>query len=278
MHFLRVLLLFLFSALFFSCSNSSPHVSTFAYDLEVYASEQAKEKVILCLHGFGGNYRVGHAVAPFFKGKATVISFNLPDHDKHSGEFDPHDTVFGTINELLPVLYMLKQTIIDEGIGQLALYGFSAGGAAAINCISVLNTSIYDQELKMLGIRQKEKKKILEVLQRGDIILDTPLKSIEEIVAVHGKTQELEVIGERYLRNGMNPIESLKNWENLSLNVWVHFQMPDEVLSNRDDGLFVETIKKYNRGQTQVLIGYESGHQLPHPELWDSYLQKTTLF
>ena len=72
----------------------------------------------------------------------------------------------------------------------------------------------------------------------------------------------------------MNPIDSLKFWKGLSLNVLVHFQIPDEVVSNRDDALFVETLKSFNEGNTDVLIGSDTGHKLPHASLWEYYIQK----
>ncbi len=268
-----LLILFIFS----SCSTPVQNPPSFAYDLHLSSFEGSREKAIICFHGFGGDYRVAHTVEPFFKGKATVISFNFPDHGKRSGFFDPGRSSFGTIDEILPALYVLKQTIIDRGCRQVCLYGFSAGGAALVNCLSVLSNSCYDLDLRGIGIREAEKKRILKVLEKGDIILDTPLKSMDELVAFYGMTKELEVISARYRENKMDPIESIKNWKNLSLNILIHFQVPDEVLSNRDDQVFIERVKKYNLGKTDVLIGYDSGHLLPHISLWEYYLQKIKL-
>ena len=111
----------------------------------------------------------------------------------------------------------------------------------------------------------------------GDVILDTPLKSIDELVSLYGNTQELEVIGKRFRDNEMDPIYSLKYWQGLSLNVLVHFQVPDEVVSNRDDALFVETLKSYSRGNVDVLVGSDTGHKLPHASLWEYYIQKKSV-
>ncbi len=41
----------------------------------------------------------------------------------------------------------------------------------------------------------------------------------------------------------MEPIDALEGLENLSLHIVVYFQNPDEVLSNRDDEVFIERLK-----------------------------------
>ena len=280
MRFLRLVTLCAISLVFSSCSDSSRNNNTpaFGYDLHMSSIEGPRDAAVICFHGLGGDYRVAHSVAPFFKGKASIISFNFPDYGKRSGLLDQGKTYFGTIDEILPALYVLKQTIIDQGFRKVCLYGFSAGGAALVNCLSALSSSTYDLHLRSIGIREAEKKKILKVLAQGDIILDTPLKSIDELVALYGMTKELELIGARYQKNEMDPIESIKKWKDLSLNILVHFQVPDAVVSNRDDELFLQAIKRHNQGTTSVLIGSDTGHSLPHPSLWDYYLKNNKTF
>lgn len=274
MRIVRVFSVFLLVFFAFSCSDSRRKAPAFTYDLHLSYQDGAKDFAVICFHGFGGDYRVGESVEPFIQTKATLVSFNFPDYGKRSGFLDPNQTSFGTIEEILPALYVLKQTVIDKNFNKVCLYGFSAGAAAAVNCISVLNTSLQDSALQRIGIYEAEKKKILSALQAGDVILDTPLKSIDELVALYGNTQELEVIGKRFHDNGMDPIHSLKYWQGLSLNVLVHFQVPDEVVSNRDDALFVETLKNCGKVNVDVLIGSDTGHKLPHASLWEYYMRK----
>ncbi len=278
MFFLHFLSLFSIALFAFSCSSTTQKKSPFVYDLHLFSDQDSQKNAVICFHGFGGDYRIGNTVKPFFLEKATVISFNFPDYGKSSGFLDKEQTSFGTIEEILPALYVLKQSIVDKGFNRVCLYGFSAGGAALINCLSVLNSSSYDKELKKIGILAQDKKKILEVISQGDIILDTPLKSIDEIIALYGMTPELAVIGLRYQENGMDPIESLKKWNNLFLNILVHFQVPDKIVSNRDDELFIELLKKHNGGKISVLIGSDTGHSLPHYSLWDYYLKNPNCF
>lgn len=242
----------------------------FDYDLHLTYFMENSPKTMICFHGMGGDYRVAEHIHG--RVSETLISFNFPDHGFIPGVSDITKTTFGTINELLPALYVLKKAIIDEGRGQVNLYGFSAGGGALINTLKVLNSSTYDVDLAKIGITSAEKALILDVIQRGHIILDTPLKSIAEIVAFRGATDDLMAARKRYHENGMEPIESIEQLDNLALNIVVHFQNPDETLSNRDDELFIDRLKKHNtKGTTTVIIESDAGHRLPHPSLWRYY-------
>ena len=47
--------------------------------------------------------------------------------------------------------------------------------------------------------------------------------------------------------------------------------MPDEVLSNRDDALFVVRLSQVNgTGNTSLSVG-QGGHAQPHLALWETY-------
>ena len=262
------------------CSSCNKKTSKpqFNYDLHLTTTEGDPTKAVICLHGFGGDYTIANSVYPYFQDKATVISFNFPDYGKAVGHFDPTLTSFGSIEEILPALYVLRHAIVDRGISHVCLYGFSAGGAALINLLYVLSTSAFDDKLIEVGIGAKEKMHILQVIAKGDVILDTPLKSMDEIISVHGLTSDLKVIAKRYRENGMEPIESITKWKNLSLQVLIHFQVPDEVLSNIDDDRFLNLLHKYNLGSTKTLMGSEAGHFLPHSKLWEHYLESSSIF
>lgn len=248
-------------------SNLSATALPFAYDLHLTLTPGDSSKIMICAHGMGGNYTIANSINI----DKTLVSFNFPDHDYHTRLIKARKTSFGTIDELLPFLYVIKECVIIDGNNEIDLYGFSAGGGAVVNVLAVLNTSRYDDRLKEIGIEQEEKETILQAIQKGQIILDTPLKSLEEIIAYRGPLKELTLIAKRYKKNDMIPIESLKYLQGLSLNVIVHFQNPDEVLSNRDDQLFFDTLKHYNSlGTTRLITGHDHGHSLPHPSLWNN--------
>jgi len=111
---------------------------------------------------------------------------------------DYSKATFGTIKELLPAFYILKKHVLDKKQEAVDLYGFSAGGGAIVNLLSILNSDRYIKELKQIGIGRNEKIKLLNAIQKGIVILDVPLKSIEEIIEARGNTKEFEFLANNY--------------------------------------------------------------------------------
>ncbi|MDP1880901.1 MAG: hypothetical protein Q8K60_08175 [Parachlamydiaceae bacterium] len=241
----------------------------FSYDLHLKVKPGNSDRVMIMAHGMGGDYRIQE----FIPVKDTLVSFNFPDYSYGFRTIEAKKTTFGTIQELLPLLYVIKTVVIDQSHSKVDLYGFSAGGGAIINAIGVLNTNRFDNELQTIGINQNEKVILLDVIQKGIIILEVPLKSIQEIIDYRkGNNQDLIVMQKRYQLNDMEPIYSLKYLKGLVLNIIVYFQNPDEVLSNRDDQMFYNQLKEINaNGTTKLIIGHGGGHVSTHPELWKYY-------
>jgi hypothetical protein len=64
----------------------------------------------------------------------------------------------------------------------------------------------------------------------------------------------------------------------LSLRVLVYFETPDEALSNRDDALFIDRLRAFNKGGTvQAFSGNNGGHATYHKALWKAYLAEKSL-
>lgn len=250
--------------------NVSPD---FQYDLHLIEIHKGGKDLMICFHGMGGDYRIVNDIEPYLPG-VNLVGFNFPDFGKFPHQFNPHESSFGTVKELLPAIYVLDKYLAKHSYEKVILYGYSAGGAALLNSLIVLNGNEYNKQLNEIGISVKRKKQILQVIQNAWIILDTPLKSIDEVLERHGMTEHVRVLGSRYRDHHMVPIENTHKIGDLSLKILVHFQNPDEVLSNRDDDLFIEKLKKYNSGETLVLKGTGEGHMQPHPTLWKYYLEK----
>lgn len=214
-------------------------------------------RTMICCHGYGGNYEIANKL----KGtsQTTLVSFNFPDHDT----VDHDKACFGSLQELTPALQLLKKYVVDDGLTSIDLYGFSAGGGAVVNMLAVLET--YD--LSSIGLSLSDNEQILEALRRGYIILDTPLKSLEEIIEGRGRLPDLEKMAKIYKDNNLRPIDStliLKNF-----NIIVFFQNPDHILYNRDDDLFIERLQSANN--VTVIIADEGGHNAIHHSLWSHY-------
>jgi hypothetical protein len=259
--------------LLFSLSYAQP----FDYDLHLTTLDGTNSRTMICFHGSGANYKIAHDLKKLGL-ESTLISFNFPDHDLWKKFFSLNNTTFGTIDELLPAFYVLKKIVIDRGLEVIDLYGFSAGGGVVINLIALLNSSLYDAHLQQIGITNREKERLLAAIQNGHIILDTPLKSVEEIIEFRGSSNDFEKVAKNYRDNGLRPLDTLFYLEGLSLDIILHFQNPDDMIYNRDDELYIDRLTKANSlGKTSVVIADDGGHLAPHHSLWKHYSQKIAL-
>lgn len=246
--------------------------SMFGYDLHLSYFPDSKDRAMICCHGYGDNYEIALSLQKLGCIKATLVSFNFPEYDiKQRRSYDPHTSSFGSIDEVLPALYAMKHAL-EKGYTTLDLYGFSAGGGAVINILSILNSINYDAELEKIGVRAAQKNALLTAIQNGIVILDTPLKSIEEIIAHRGSNEELEILALCYRENNLRPIDSIFNLKGLSIKVLLHFQKTDEVLSNRDDDLYIERLHQVlPKESITLVIGEDGGHMTTHSSLWNQY-------
>lgn len=245
----------------------SPHPFNYDLGVKVLPASEPNANVMICCHGMCSDNRIGDVMRTYPSIKDNhLVSFNFPDHGMSDDAYNPNKTTFGTIEELLPILYILKKIVVDAHIEAVNLYGFSAGGGAVINVVAALNSNI---DLRRVGISPEDKLQILSAIQKGRIILDCPLKSIEEIMAFRGSSYNMKVLAQRYQHNEMRPIDAVQKLSNL--NIVLHFQSPDEVLSNRDDALFVQRLREANaQGTTLVIVGNEGGHNAYHASLWQA--------
>ena len=247
--------------------------SPFKYPIgiKVIPSSQANAEVMICFHGFGGSNYIADILRSHAAIHEHLVSFNFPDYNIFATGYDLSKIAYGTVQELLPGIYVIKKCVIDGNMSAINLYGFSAGAGAIVNILATLNSSRFDKELQQIGITQEDKEKMLAAIQKGYIIFNCPLRSVEEIIDYRGSSPDLDFMAKRYRDNKLRPIDSLKGLEKLKLNVLVHFQVPDNILSNRDDQLFIQQLREYNKGNTCVVIGNDGGHNVYHASLWKIY-------
>lgn len=201
---------------------------------------------------------------------------DFPDRNLFELQIPHNKTTFGSIQELLSVIYLLKNLVVDVQVQKVNIYGFSAGAGALVNTLEVLNTSKYDQQLKKIGVSSHDKIEILKAISQGWILLDAPLKSMDEIMDEIKQDADTKIVTERYRTNDMRPIDSIKKLKGLTLNVIVYFETPDEILSNRDDDLYASLLKQNNpNGNNIVIKGSSGGHIGYHVALWRMWQGKT---
>lgn len=247
---------------------------TYNLGIKIIPAKKTDAPVTICCHGYGHNNQIVQAVYSAHALPTHLVGFNFPDYNI-TDAVDHTKSTFGTINELLPLLYILKRCVVDFGLNTINLYGFSAGGGAVVNTLATLNQSTYDTELATVGITPAIKKQIIKALEQGIIILDCPVKSISEIIELRGKSAILTILDARYTQNNMQPINALHQLTGLKLNILLYFQNPDEILGNRDDQLFAQRLQKANLGTTTIVIGNNGGHNTYHASLWDRYKKLT---
>ncbi len=228
--------------------------------------------ITITLHGSGDNKEHGRNLKKNESLLGPVMIFNFPDHDIPDwNTYDFQKSTFGTIDELLPVIFLLKQCL-DFGIKKITLYGFSAGGGALINVLAVLNSEKYSEELKRIGVTQQDRKAIIDSLRNGLIILDCPLRSVDEIIDFRGASSDMLILAKKYRDNDMRPIDSLAGLHDLGLNILLHFKNEDEVFSDRDVSIYIDRLKRYNHtGNTTVILGSSGKHHDLSFPLWDHY-------
>lgn len=59
---------------------------------------------MICCHGYGDNYQLALSLQTIESIEATLVSFNFPE----GRSYNPISSSFGTINELLAPLYVMK--------------------------------------------------------------------------------------------------------------------------------------------------------------------------
>jgi len=254
----------------FADASSNP----FQYNMgiTILPGHSQNSDVLLLLHGYGGDNSIARILQSYGDISDIMVSFNFPDYRILDRQYDLTKSVYGSIDEILPVVYMLNKLVVDGKLDKVNLYGFSAGGGAVINTLAVLNTHRFDTQLASIGVGADEKKVILNAIQNGWVLLDAPLKSMNEVNGRRGAGEGRDAVSSRYNKNGFNPIDNIPLLSGLKLNIIVYWEVPDEILSNRDDALFSERLKAVNpNGRNIILEGSTGGHVGYHAPLFRMY-------
>lgn len=249
----------------------------FGYDpeLELLKTKKPEESMItISAHGYCSSKKLAKEVVDNGPLCGYILALNLPDHDHVPG--DGRTITHGTIHEILPFAFAVSKAV-QAGADSVNLHGHSAGGGVVINLIGILNSERFRKEFNDIGITQSVRKQMLKAIQNGTVILDTPLKSAEEIIDTYGLIGELEVFAHNYKESNLRPIDSLESLKGLNLKVLIYFENPDTILCNRDDELFVQRLKEANAlGTTNEYSGKYGGHQGWHVPLWEGYTKLIT--
>ena len=180
----------------------------------------------------------------------------------------------GQLADILSGLYVLKWAKDSMALDGIDLYGYSRGGATILNMIAVLNDSThsYDEELIELGIDAKERKELLQLIQNGCIILDCPLTDFNSSVEARMKKFTQQAIKAlsgvtKYQPYGLQGLTSTLQYDGLKLNILVHFQYHDTIVSNANDAELYKRLYYFNPKTTYIVLGNDGGHIHTHASL-----------
>ena len=232
-----------------------------------------KNRPTLFIHGWGdtkGSGRLLKAYCDVLPG--DIITFNFRDR----GVIIPkiQHSSMGQLPDVLQALYVLKWAQNTLNLDSIDIFGYSRGGATTINMIAVLHdkTGKYDADLARIGIDQKERKKLLEIIQNGCIVLDCPLMDVKvcaEYKFNNFAQKALKALSfvSHYKRDGMQAIDMAKKLNGLTLKILMHFQYNDKIVPNKREAEFYHNVSAHNPYSTFVVLGNDGGHLHTHRTL-----------
>lgn len=201
-----------------------------------------------------------------------VITFNF--HDRGVVIPKIHHSSLGQLHDVLPAIYTLKWAKNRLKIKEIDLFGYSRGGATVLNMIAVLNdkNGTYDQDLKRIGVEALERKELLDMIQRGCITLNCPLSNANVSANYRFKSfapnllKAFARVG-HYQINGLQALQSAEKLDGLKLNILLHFQNNDTIVSNQNEAKLYKRIAKQNPDTTYIVLGNNGGHLHTHAAL-----------
>lgn len=245
----------------------------FGYNLEIeyqhgcgHYYHKTPNRAILYLHpwGFIGlpHKRSSDLLRYYNVLPGDVITFNFPD----AGWRLPFPFIyssFGQISDVLPALYTLAYSYDHFDIHAIDIFGYSRGGAVAINMIAVLNDTegTYDELLAYIGIDAAKRKKLLEIVQKGSLVLNCPLADTNATMQMYSPLiRKFFSKVTQYKVDGLQALQSVQKLKGLSLNVLLHFQFHDRRVFNIKDGDLYIAFKQHNPATTYLVLGNDGGH------------------
>lgn len=201
-----------------------------------------------------------------------IITFHFHDH----GVIIPklRHANLGQLPDVLTGLYVLKWARHTLGLTAIDLFGYSRGGATILNLIAVLHdkTGAYDRDLMRIGINAAERTALLSMIQKGCIVLDCPLTDMNVSVEMRMKKFTNQMIKAltrvtKYEPTGLQGLTSAAQFKGLKLNLLLHFQYHDTIVSNQNEAELYRRLATHNPKTTYVVLGNDGGHLHTHAAL-----------
>ncbi len=225
------------------------------------------------LHGWGDTKQSAKLLKAFCDVlPGDLITFNFRDNGVLLPKFGYSN--LGQLPDVLSTIYVIKWTRDNLNVQEVDLFGYSRGGATLLNTVAVLNdkNGTYDKDLASIGITQEDRKSLLSMIQRGCHVLDCPLTNMNVTVGEFMKSKNsfwvsaFETVT-RYKRDGLQGLTSALTFGNLKLNMLVHFQHHDKIVSNKNEAELYRRLSKHNPMSIFMVLGNNGGHLHSHAAL-----------
>ena len=223
------------------------------------------------LHGWGDTKNSAKLLKAFGDVlPGNLITFNFRDH----GVLIPklRQSNLGQEQDVLSALFTIKWVKDKLKVNEVDLFGYSRGGATLLNLIAVLNDKkgMYDELLARIDIDAQERQALLDMIQRGCHVLNCPLTDLNMSVEARMKSAKWIDLFEaftKYKRDGLQGITSAQQFAGLNLNMLLHFQYRDTVISNNNEAELYRRLAQHNPQTTFVTLGNNGGHLHTHATL-----------
>lgn len=276
--------------------NRQEAQSLLGYDPRITLIKERDSRVVksgrktVYFHGFGGSKDAASGVKSHYGSErlpGDVITFDFPD--ANYGTMDTSQSSLGQWNDIKTALYVLKR-LHDAGEKEIGITAHSRGGATAVNMVAVLadQAGRYDNHLAELGIDNATRISILGMLQKGHIVLECPLVDVRAVIqnqiehasfslfgtwfasssvadaSTYSSATSMDYAAPAFLQKYRPWAEqariSARAWNGVNIPTIVHFQEEDEVLGNRYDSKFFDTLRASNGADTHLHTGRDGGH------------------
>ncbi len=261
-------------------SEQQKQLKLFGYDLGIEYHTHSDNRVfkpekraIFYLHPWGvvgmPNKKHAHLLKLYDVLPGDIITFNFPD-GVWRAPIPLWYSSLGQLSDVLPALYALSYAYDTFGLKAIDIFGYSRGGAVAVNMLAVLHnkTGTYDTALAEIGITATKRKQLIALIENGSVVLNCPLIDGNVTLKKYSRTvQFLARTFTNYKHDGLQALQSAQLLSDLKLRVLLHFQYNDTRVTNQKEAELYNAFAQCNPDATYLLLGNDGGHVHSHDAL-----------
>ncbi len=254
-------------------SEQQKQLKLFGYDLGIEFHTHSEnrffkreKRAIFYLHPWGvvgmPNKKHAHLLKLYDVLPGDIITFNFPDGIWRA-PIPIWYSSLGQLSDVLPALYALNYAYGTFGLTAIDLFGYSRGGAVAVNMLAVLHdkSGTYDKALAELGITAAKRKQLIALIENGSVVLNCPLIDGNITLKKYSRTiQFLARTFTNYKHDGLQALQSAQLLSDLKLRVLLHFQFNDTRVTNQKEAELYNAFAQCNPDATYLLLGNDGGH------------------